>query len=71
MMPPNITVLLGFCNTYLAFAINKVCQYLHLPTSIHWTAIKCILWYIKYTLDIGLKFFKSPSMIMSAFSDAD
>jgi hypothetical protein len=55
----------------LAFAINKVCQYLHSSTSIHWTAVKYILWYIKHTLGIGLKFFKSSSMILSAFSDVD
>jgi hypothetical protein len=24
----------------ISFSINKVCQYLHSPTSIHWTAVK-------------------------------
>jgi hypothetical protein len=24
----------------LAFAVNKVCQFLHAPTSLHWTAVK-------------------------------
>jgi hypothetical protein len=30
----------------LTYSINKVCQFLHSPTSIHWTAIKRILRYI-------------------------
>jgi hypothetical protein len=51
----------------LSFAINKVCHYFHLPTSIHWIAVKCILRYIKHTLGVGLKFWKSSSTILSAF----
>jgi hypothetical protein len=34
----------------LAFSINKVYQYLHSPTIAHWTVVKHILWYIKFTL---------------------
>jgi hypothetical protein len=51
----------------LAFCINKVCQYLHSPTSLHWTAVKRILWYLKLTLSAGLKIQKSASNILSAF----
>ncbi|WVZ67619.1 hypothetical protein U9M48_016671 [Paspalum notatum var. saurae] len=55
----------------LSFAVNKVCQYLHSPTSSHWTAVKRILRYVKYTSDFGLKIRKSTSNLVSAFSDAD
>jgi histone deacetylase 1/2 len=55
----------------LAFAVNKVCQFLHNPTTVHWTTVKRILRYIKGTIDIGLKIIKSVSLVMSAFSDAD
>jgi hypothetical protein len=54
----------------LSYPINKVCQYLHSPTTVHWTAVKRILRYLKFTLHVGLKFCKS-SPILSAFSDAD
>jgi hypothetical protein len=27
----------------VSFAVNKVCQYLHSPTTIHWTTVKRIL----------------------------
>jgi hypothetical protein len=35
------------------------------------TAVNRILRYLKHTLDIGLKFTKSSSMLVSAFSDSD
>jgi histone deacetylase 1/2 len=55
----------------LAFAVNKVCQYLHSPTTEHWTAVKRILRYVRGTSNVGLKIMKSPSLMLSAFSDAD
>lgn len=55
----------------LAFAVNKVYQYLHSPTTTHWTVVKRILRYVKGTCNIGLKIMKSPSMVVSGFYDAD
>jgi histone deacetylase 1/2 len=55
----------------ISFSVNKVCQYLNSPTLVHWKTVKRILRYLKYTLGIGLKIQKSPSMLVSAFSYAD
>jgi histone deacetylase 1/2 len=55
----------------LAFSVNKVCQYLHAPTTEHWTAAKRILRYVKDTSKLGITFTKSSSTFLSAFSDAD
>jgi histone deacetylase 1/2 len=55
----------------LSFAVNKVCQFLHAPTTVHWTAVKRILRYVRGTCDTGLKIRRSKSMLVSAFSDAD
>jgi hypothetical protein len=55
----------------LAFAVNKVCQFLHTPTTVHWSAVKRILRYIAFTLDVGLRIRKTGSTLVSAFSDAD
>jgi len=55
----------------ISFAVNKVCQYLHSPTTLHWTAAKIILRYLRHTLGVGLKIQKSMSMLVSGFSDAD
>jgi hypothetical protein len=55
----------------LAFSVNKVCQYLHSPTTKHLTAAKRILRYVRGTLDMGLRIVKSPFMLVSGFLDAD
>ncbi|KAK1626914.1 hypothetical protein QYE76_001229 [Lolium multiflorum] len=55
----------------LAFSVNKVCQYLHAPTTAHWTTVKRILRYVKDTVSLGITFRKSSSTLLSAFSDAD
>jgi len=55
----------------LSFPVNKVCQFLHAPTTCHWTAVKRILRYLQYTAGTGLKIERCKSMMVSAFSDAD
>jgi histone deacetylase 1/2 len=55
----------------LCFPVNKFCQYLHALTTEHWTAVKHILRYVQDTLKLGITFTKSPSTLLSAFSDAD
>ena len=55
----------------LSFSTNKVCRYLHAPTTAHWTAAKRILRYVQNTLQIGLTFTRSSHTLLSAFSDAD
>jgi hypothetical protein len=55
----------------ISFAVNKVCQFLHAPTTIHWSAVKRILRYIQGTLSMGLKVRRSASTTVGAFSDAD
>jgi histone deacetylase 1/2 len=55
----------------IAFSVNKVCQFLHAPTTVHWEAVKRILKYVKQCTKLGLKIYKSPSTLVSAFSDAD
>jgi hypothetical protein len=55
----------------LAYAVNKVCQYLHAPTTVHLTAIKRILRFINKTLSRGLGFRKSRTELIGAFTDTD
>jgi histone deacetylase 1/2 len=55
----------------ICFSVNKVCQFLHAPTSVHWTAVKRILRYLQGTITHGLRISKSDSMLVSAFSYAD
>jgi hypothetical protein len=55
----------------IAFAVNKVCQYLYSPTMDHWVAVKWIRRYLKHSIKIGLKICKSNSRLVSGFSNAD
>jgi len=55
----------------ISFAVNKVCQFLSRPTTVHWAVVKRILRYLRYTVGVGLKIQRSLSMLVSAFSDAD
>jgi histone deacetylase 1/2 len=55
----------------ISFVVNKVCQFLHKPTTVDWSAVKRILRYLQFTTDMGLRIRKSPSTLASAFSDAD
>jgi histone deacetylase 1/2 len=55
----------------LSFSVNKVCQYLHAPTTAHWMAAKRILCYVRDTSQLGITFRPSSLTLLSAFSDAD
>lgn len=55
----------------ISFCVNKVCQFLHAPTTDHLTAVKRILRYIKGSAQIGLKIRKCNSVLVSTFFDAD
>jgi hypothetical protein len=55
----------------ISFSVNKVCQFLHAPITVHWTAVKRILRYLRGTISLGLRLSKSTSILVGAFSDAD
>jgi histone deacetylase 1/2 len=55
----------------IAFAVNKVCEFLHAPTTVDWSAVKRILRYVKGTKNLGLQIRRSRTMLVSSFSDAD
>jgi len=55
----------------ISYLVNKVCQYLHAPTTLHWAAVKRILGYMKHTTKLGFKICRSSSSLITAFSDAD
>jgi hypothetical protein len=55
----------------IAFSVNKVCQFLHNPTSEHMTAVKRILGYIQGTIKWEIEFIKGKPLTVIAYSDAD
>ncbi|XP_016667490.1 uncharacterized protein [Gossypium hirsutum] len=40
----------------IAYAVNRVCQFMHAPTTVHMVALKCILRYLSGTIEFGLVF---------------
>lgn len=52
----------------IAYAVNRVCQYMHSPTDDHWKDVKRILRYLKGTLHYGLSLCMSADSL--AYSDA-
>jgi hypothetical protein len=55
----------------LSFGANKVCQFLHAPSTLYWMAVKRKLQYLRGTLQLGITFTPDKSMMISVFSDAD
>jgi histone deacetylase 1/2 len=55
----------------ISFAMNKVCQFLAQPTTVHYEAVKRILRYLRGTASSGLLLRKNPSTILNIYTDAD
>nr|GEV83000.1 hypothetical protein [Tanacetum cinerariifolium] len=53
----------------IAFAVNKVCQYMHAPTENHWSAVKRILRYLHGTVKHGVLICRSSGSTFQAFTD--
>ena len=61
---------LTFTRPDLAFSVNSVSQFMHSPTSSHFSIVKRILRYLKGTLSQGL-LYQASSLHLSINSDAD
>jgi hypothetical protein len=55
----------------ISFAVNKVCQFMYKPTDDHWTAVKRILRYLKFSIHFGLLIRPTKSTQLSIYFDAD
>jgi len=54
----------------IAFSVNQLCQHMHNPSTLHWTAVKRVIRYLKGTIDHGLWYIKGP-LILQAFCDSN
>jgi hypothetical protein len=55
----------------ISFAVNKISQFMHRPTSLHLQAVKRILQYLKFTISYGLLLRRSTSRTLQAYFNAD
>jgi len=53
----------------IAFSVNQLCQHMHTPSTLHWTAARRVLRYLKGTIDHGLWYTKG-SLHLQAFCDS-
>lgn len=62
---------LQFTRLDIAYAVNKLSQFMHIPTEDHWQAAKRILRYLAGTPTHGIFFSVSNKLVLHAYSDAD
>ena len=62
---------LSFTRPDIAYAVNKLSQFMHSPTTDHWQAAKRVLRYLSGTSTFGLFYSNSNPLSLHAFSDAD
>ena len=61
----------SFTRPDIAFSVNKVAQFMQAPTDEHWSVVKRILRYLKFTIQHGLFLFRHSSAQLTAYTDAD
>lgn len=54
-----------------AFAVNKLSQFMHSPSKIHWGTIKRLLRYLNGTRHFGITYHHSSPLTLHCFTDAD
>ncbi|XP_062085399.1 uncharacterized mitochondrial protein AtMg00810-like [Humulus lupulus] len=55
----------------ISFTVNKLCQFLHAPTSVHYQAAKRVLRYLKGTAHLGTLIQPDTTHELHCFTDAD
>ncbi|CAL1375176.1 unnamed protein product [Linum trigynum] len=55
----------------IAFAVNKLSQFMHAPTQLHWQHVKRLLRYLCGTASLGLRLSPPTTSTLVAFADSD
>lgn len=55
----------------IASIVNKLSQFMHAPTQIHWTIVKRLLRYSKHTIFYGLFLHRHQPLHLTDYSDAE
>ncbi|GKE21081.1 ribonuclease H-like domain-containing protein, partial [Tanacetum coccineum] len=60
-----------FTRTDLSYVVQQLYLYMHDPREPHLNALKCVLRYVRGTMDLGLELYQSSTSQLTAYSDAD
>lgn len=55
----------------ISFAVNKLAQFMHKPTTTHFTALKRVLRYLKHTLFHGIYLSKKEPQQLKVYTNSD
>lgn len=55
----------------VAFAVNRLSQFMHAPSELHWQAAKRLLRYLKGTVCHGLFLRSGQSLLLRVYTDSD
>ena len=55
----------------ISFAVNKLSQFMHKPTTTHWTTTKRLLRYLKQIIFYGIQVHRAGPSVLHTYSDAD
>lgn len=58
---------IAFTRPDVAYAVNRLLQYMHQPTDTHWLAAKRVLRYLAVTTDYGIFFYVANHITLHAF----
>ncbi|KAJ0443321.1 putative RNA-directed DNA polymerase [Helianthus annuus] len=62
---------LAFTRPDISFSVNKLSQYMHNPTQLHWQALKRVLRYLKGTIHHRLFLNRGSPITLTAFTDSN
>lgn len=65
------TLYLTLTRPDISYIVNLLCQFMQCLTSIHWSGVKRVLWYIAGTSTLDLRISTKSSLNLVGFSDAD
>jgi hypothetical protein len=55
----------------IVYVVQQICLFMHTPTTTHFQLIKTILRYIRGTTHFGLQLYRSSSLDLITYNDAD
>ncbi|KAL2248460.1 UNVERIFIED_CONTAM: Retrovirus-related Pol polyprotein from transposon TNT 1-94 [Sesamum indicum] len=66
----SVMFLMNYTRPDIAYAVSRLSRYTHNPSNEHWNALRRLLRYLKWTINLTLHFNKFPA-VLEGFCDAN